>query len=64
MASGAGELAAWHVAKLIAFLPFTATALSPLEINPYGEQDAPVKSKAMAELEAWQKRRKWKVLHS
>lgn len=46
-----GELAAWHLAMLVARLPFTAKLLDPDQINPYRVERP--KSAAMLELEAW-----------
>jgi hypothetical protein len=53
-----GELAAWHVAQVVARLPFTGEVLDPRQINPYREQTPP--SDAAVRLERWMKKRKWR----
>lgn len=54
-----GELAAWHLSGLIAHMPFTAREYQPAAINPY--RVAKPKSKALAELEAWQREANWRL---
>lgn len=58
--SFAGELAAWHLAQLVARLPFTAEALVPDQINPYRIEKTPTAT--LAEIEWRNKRRMWRGL--
>jgi len=59
-----GELAAWCVCWIIARMPLTGTVLDPLTINPYATEPPPEKSKELAELEAWQAKKKWQIIHT
>lgn len=55
-----GELAAWHVAQIVARLPFTAVALDPTAINPY--RGAPAPHREPTESEVRLRRRQWRGL--
>lgn len=55
-----GELAAWHLAGLVARLPFTAQALDPSKINPYGRERP--QSEKLNALLAWKQEIKMKAL--
>lgn len=48
----AGELAAWHMANIVARIPFAGTPPNPTDVNPYRIVKA--KSKELIELERWQ----------
>lgn len=52
-----GELAAWHVAQVVARIPFAGAPPDPATINPYREQRPP--TEAQLRLERWKKKRKW-----
>lgn len=59
-----GDLAAWHVAHILARMPITAVALDPREINPYRFGESKATTEAMEKLKAWQARRIWQVMHT
>lgn len=54
-----GELAAWHVAEIVARMPFGAVRLNPSEINPY--RVVMPKSAKRIELENWQARARARI---
>lgn len=47
-----GELSAWHLAGIIAYMPFTAARLNPTEINPYGTKPTNPMIERLAKLRA------------
>lgn len=59
-----GHLAAWHVAMILARMPFTAVALDPAAINPFRDksQSTP-ESTAMADLQRWKANRRWELTY-
>ena len=42
-----GELAAWHAAMIVVFMPFTGKVLSPSAINPYADRKVSAKIAAV-----------------
>lgn len=50
----AGELAAWHMANIVARVPFAGTPPNPADANPYRVVKA--KSKELIALEEWQQK--------
>ena len=55
-----GELAAWHMAHIVARLPFTAQVIDFREINPYGKPKPP--NPELDRLIAWKNQQKMKAL--
>ena len=47
-----GEVTAWHLAGIVAYMPFTGTQLSPAEINPYRVEPANPLIERLAKLRA------------
>lgn len=56
----AGELAAWHVAMIVARIPLSGEVLDPAQINPYRAERP--KCEALRKLEEWQARRAWRAM--
>lgn len=55
-----GEVAAWQICWIARMIG--CGIIEPSAINPYrGDQ---VKSKELAELEAWQAKRRWQLIHT
>jgi hypothetical protein len=55
-----GELAAWHLAGVVGFIPFTGKELSVQEIHPY-KGDEP-EDEGVARIKAFIARRRWAAL--
>lgn len=58
----AGELAAWHLAGIVAHLPLTGRVLDPAQINPYRLAAANAGSAAAEELRRWHRKRQMRAM--
>jgi hypothetical protein len=54
-----GELAAWHMAEVVARIPFAPAPPDPNQVNPYREQVAP--TPGQVRLEKWKRRRRFRA---